>query len=150
MHAGHEHHAGGNDPPRNHDPRDPDPGPYLVQDDVAGNLENEIADEENAGAQPIHRFAELKLLQHLQLGEPHIDAVQIGHDIADHQQRYQPPAHLAIDAVLLTRRDRRRDPGGHRVFHQCLHSSSGIGRLTAGVVAVRPSQTGDDMTAHQA
>ncbi|KAG1251400.1 hypothetical protein G6F68_012289 [Rhizopus microsporus] len=49
----------------------------IPQDDVAGNLEDEVADEENARTQPIDRFAELKLLQHLQFGEAHVHAVQM-------------------------------------------------------------------------
>jgi hypothetical protein len=85
VHAGHEHHAGGNDAPGDHDARDPDLRAHFVQDDVAGNLENEVADEEDAGAQPVHRFAELQFLQHLQLGEAHVHAVQVGHHVAHHQ-----------------------------------------------------------------
>lgn len=85
VHAGHEHHARRDDAPGDHDPRDPDARADFVEDDVAGDLEQEIADEEYPRAQPVHRLAELEFLQHLQLGEAHVDAVQVGHDIADDQ-----------------------------------------------------------------
>ncbi|KAG1435801.1 hypothetical protein G6F57_020956 [Rhizopus arrhizus] len=71
-----EHEHAGQDAPRDHDARDPDPRAQPVHQQVARHFEQEVADEEHAGAQAEHGFAEAQVLRHLQLGEADVDAVQ--------------------------------------------------------------------------
>src|SRR5690606_35508776 len=75
-------------------------------------LEEEVADEEEAGAQPVHGFAELQVGEHVQLGEADVDAVEVGDDVAQHQERQQSPRHLAVQRVFL--RDGRNVGRGRR------------------------------------
>jgi len=65
-----------------------------VQDDVAGDFENEITDEKDTGAKAVHGFAELEVGQHLQFGKADVDAVQIRGNIAKEQQWQQTPRYL--------------------------------------------------------
>lgn len=48
-----EHHGGGDDTPRNHDPAQPEACADLVHDDVAGNFKKRISDKEYAGSECI-------------------------------------------------------------------------------------------------
>ncbi|MNS39450.1 hypothetical protein D3C72_717320 [compost metagenome] len=72
-----EHGAGREQPPGDHDAGDPDLRPDFFQDQIARNLENDIADKKQTGAQAESRFAELQMLEHLQFGEADVDPVQI-------------------------------------------------------------------------
>jgi hypothetical protein len=60
-------HAPGQD-----DAGKPDLGAHLLQGNIAWNLEQEIADEEDAGAKAIGGIAETQLLPHLQGGKSDI------------------------------------------------------------------------------
>jgi hypothetical protein len=55
----------GNDPPRDDHATDPHARTHPVQDDVAGNLEGEVAEEEDARADSINALAEFEIAQHL-------------------------------------------------------------------------------------
>src|SRR5262249_51237960 len=57
-------HETGNDPPGDHDPRDPDPCADLFQDQIAWDLEQEVAEEKDAGAPAIEIGAEAEILVH--------------------------------------------------------------------------------------
>ena len=50
--------------------RDPDPGADPVQQHVARHFEEEVADEEHAGAEAVDRFAEPQVGEHLQPANP--------------------------------------------------------------------------------
>ncbi|MCY1524754.1 hypothetical protein D9M68_597020 [compost metagenome] len=93
-----EHEHARQDPPRNHDARDPDAGAQPVHEQVARHFEKEIANEEHTGAQAEHGFAEPQVLRHLQFGEAHVDAIEVGDHVAEHQERHQPPEHLGVGA----------------------------------------------------
>ena len=64
-----------------------------MQDDVARHFEKEIADEKGPGA---NRVAELKVVEHLQLGEADIDPIEIGDEITYKKQGNEPPSHFRI------------------------------------------------------
>ena len=102
----HPHHGQGDEAPGHHDACDPASRPDLVQDDVAGHLEEKIADEEDARAQAINRLAEPQIRAHLQLGEADIDAIQIGQYVAEAQQGQQPPGDLTVGRVGVGSRGR--------------------------------------------
>ena len=73
----------GDDAPGDDDAADPDARADLVQHDVAGDFEGEVAEEEDAGADSVDAVAELEVAQHLELGEAYVDAVDVGDDVAD-------------------------------------------------------------------
>ena len=50
--------------------RDPDARPDPVQDHVARHFEEEVADEEDAGAEAVDRFAEAQVLSICSLAKP--------------------------------------------------------------------------------
>src|SRR5580698_7389537 len=89
-----------NDPPGDHDACDPDARADLFQEDVGGDFEQEISDEEQSRAQSESGFAQTERLVHVQLGEADIDAIEIGYEIAQDQERNQPRHDLADDTLL--------------------------------------------------
>lgn len=93
---GHEHHGRRDDAPRDHDPRDPDACAHAVQDHVARHFKEEVTDEEDAGAEPVDGLAELEVVEHLQLGKAHVDAIEIRDHVAQQQERNQAPRHFAV------------------------------------------------------
>ena len=70
-----------------------------MKQQVARYFEDEVADEENAGTQTVGGVAELQRTLHLKLREADVDAVKVGGDVADEEQRNQPHADLAVDRV---------------------------------------------------
>ena len=70
-------------------------GPTF-KEEVAGNLENEIADEENTGGQSVNRVTEAELLLHLELCETHIHSIQKAEDVTDEQERHQAPGDFGV------------------------------------------------------
>jgi len=51
-----------------------------MQDDVARHLEQDVSEKKYAGAEPVDGLAERQLLLHLELGEAHVDPIQIGRE----------------------------------------------------------------------
>ena len=76
--------------------RDPHARAEFFQEDVAGDLEEEIADEEDAGAGGESGVAQREILEHLQLGEADIDAIEIGEDVAEEEEREQADVGLVV------------------------------------------------------
>ena len=72
-------------------------GADLLEKQVARHLEEEVADEEDAGAQSVYRIAEAQIGFHLELSEADIDPIQIREDVTDEQKRNQSPRYLGID-----------------------------------------------------
>src|ERR1700738_4729372 len=94
----HEDHHRGNYPPRDHDPCDPQARTKLLHQDVARDLENKISNEKNARSQPVNSIADRwKIRLHLQLREADIHSIEVGSDVADEQQRNNPPSDFSID-----------------------------------------------------
>ena len=71
-----------------------------MQRQIAGHLEDEVAKEENARAQAVNCLAELQVVEHLQLGKADVDAVQIGRDVANEQQRQQAPGDARVGGIF--------------------------------------------------
>ena len=134
-----EHHAGRQDRPAHHDARDPAPCAHAMQHHVAGNLEQEVADEEDARAEAVHRVGELQRLLHAQLGESDVDAVEIGRDVAQEQQRDQPPRHLAVHGIGMQRAVMVRSDRGHRDL-RCFAYAAILGLLGAACSGETPMQ----------
>src|SRR6202011_5736865 len=112
----HESREAGEDAPLDDGGRDPDPRTDLFQDQVAGNLEQEIAEEENAGAPAVDIGAEAEVLVHGQCGEGNVAAVDIGDAVGQRDQRKQPPGYFCNRSAL----DRLRILHVHEVFSRGL------------------------------
>ena len=76
--AGDEGGGGGEQAPGDHDPGDPQAGADFLHDDVAGNLEDEVAPEEDAGGEAEVRRTHVQVATHGQGGEAHVDAIDVG------------------------------------------------------------------------
>ncbi|MDR6355279.1 hypothetical protein Q3H58_001950 [Pseudomonas psychrotolerans] len=91
-----EGHRHGDDRPAEHDAGDPKARAVAVQQQIAGHLEEEVAPEEHAGAKGVDGIAEAEVAQHVQLGEADVDAIQVGGDVAQQQDRQDAQHHLAV------------------------------------------------------
>jgi hypothetical protein len=83
-------------PPQNHDAGDPDLGPNLLQDEIAGHLENEVANEKDARSGAIRRIVDAEIVLHLELGESDVNAIYVRQGVTEEEIRYHPPRHFAI------------------------------------------------------
>jgi len=104
--TGDKHHGCRGDTPGNHDAGDPAFRTDLVQNHVARNFEQEIADEKDAGAEAVDGIAEAEIALHLQLGEADVDAVQIGEHKTDHQKGHEAQRDATIQFGFCILRDR--------------------------------------------
>ena len=100
---GHEHHARGDDAPAEHDSQQRLARADLLEHQIAGHFEEEVADEEDAGAQAVDGVAEGQRLLHLQLRVADVDAVEVGDEVADDQQRHDAPADLRKHRLVARR-----------------------------------------------
>jgi hypothetical protein len=75
-----------------------------MQDQVARHFEDEIADEEDAGAQTVDGVAHVQGGQHLQLREADVHAVEIPAQVAQHDERHDAPADPAVYVGARRRR----------------------------------------------
>jgi hypothetical protein len=60
-------------------------------------LKKEVAGEEHARAQSVNGVGQIKLPLHLERGEAHVDAIEIGHDVEQKKKRHQTPGQPAND-----------------------------------------------------
>jgi hypothetical protein len=79
----HEAHQHGDDAPRNHYAGNPTAGAPLLDQDAAGNLEQKIAPEKNAGAEAENLISERQLVLHLQRRIADVNAIEISNDKED-------------------------------------------------------------------
>ena len=96
--ARHEHHRHRGDAPEDHDARDPAPGADALQNQVARDLEQEVAEEEQPGAGAIDLGRQSEIGLHVPGGETDVDAVQIRHHVGQEEERHQPARHRGDDA----------------------------------------------------
>jgi len=92
-----ESHQGRDDSPTDHDAGDPEPGSGAVEDDVAGDFEEEVAKEEDAGAGGKDGVREPGDVVHGQFGETDVDAVDVGEDVTGEENGDEPEGNLAVD-----------------------------------------------------
>src|SRR5262249_18205208 len=93
-------HRHGRKTPGNHDARDPAPRAKAIEQEIARHLEKHIADYEKAGAEPVGCVAERQIPLQFDLGEADIDAVKKGKQVADDNERHEPPGDSANDIFL--------------------------------------------------
>jgi hypothetical protein len=98
--------------PGDEDAGDPDPRAEADQQKVARQLAQDVAEEEDAGAEAEFRGGEAEILVHGERGEADIHAVEEGREIADHQDRQDAPSGLGDDVGSLVHIGFPRN-GGH-------------------------------------
>ena len=99
------------DSPRHRDPGQPAPRPEAHQGEVGRDLDQHVADEEDARRQTEHRRRHLKIGAHFGFGDAEIGAVEVIDEVQRHQQRHQPHRHPSQGRRLQCV-TRQRD--GHR------------------------------------
>ena len=88
-HRRHRHEA-----PDDHDARHPEPRSHLVENQVAGNLEQAVAEEEQASPDPVGGVAQVQVALKLPRGESDVHAVDVGDDVADECEGDDAAGHL--------------------------------------------------------
>ena len=86
-------------PPGDEDPGDPFAGAELVHASIARNLQQGIAEKENARAEAVGRLGQPDVALHAELGETDVVAVQVGNEVEQDNQRHDAAADLAERAV---------------------------------------------------
>jgi hypothetical protein len=66
-----------------------------VQREIAGHLEEEVGDEEHAGAEPVDGPREAEIGLELVLGEGDVHPVQVGDDVEAQQDGHEADSDLA-------------------------------------------------------
>src|SRR5712692_8241973 len=79
--GGHSHNA-----PAEQNAGDPDACSDLMQQEIARNFKDDIADEENPGYEPKLLAGDSQFLVHRQGGKPNVDAVEKGHDVKNEEK----------------------------------------------------------------
>jgi hypothetical protein len=101
-----EHRRHRHEPPHDHDPRDPQPRAHALEQQVARNLEDAVAEEEQSGADPVRGVAQMQVALQRVRGEPDVDAVDVGDDVADEGEGDEPPRDARDDEPLFGRGQR--------------------------------------------
>ncbi len=83
------------DAPADHDAGNPAACPDTLEEEVAGDLEQAVAEEEQAGADTVLSRAEAEVALELARGEADVHSVDVGHDVANESERDQPAADAA-------------------------------------------------------
>ena len=117
----------GDNPPGDHDPRDPQARAHFFQDYVARDLDQDIAPEEEARCHAVYRRVETEIFVHGQRGEADIDPVEIGEKVGKRGKRQnaqvdfahcrlfdRPIHHSPREYRLLTVSNRHYLPGSVR------------------------------------
>ena len=77
-----------------------------MEDEIARDFEREVADEEHPCSEAVDGFAEPEVAEHLQPREADVDAVKVGGDVAEHDERQQPPGDFAVGGDFVGGRRR--------------------------------------------
>ena len=99
--AAHQGHAAGENSPGGHDDGDPAARPEAQQDEVAGNFEECVAKEEEAGTGAVDGVGESQVAADGERCEAEIDAVEIGENVKREEKWDEPPENPAQNAVGL-------------------------------------------------
>ena len=94
-----EERGGRNEAPENHERSNPAAGANAFEDDVAGHLKKEIAEEKYSSAKAIDRIAEVELGFHLQGGKTDIDTIEISNDVEKEKERKETQAEFGQERV---------------------------------------------------
>src|SRR6185312_3655300 len=87
----HEDRRGGNHAPADHDPREPHARADAIEDHVARDLEQAVAEEQNAGAVAELGRRQPELAVHRQRGEADVVPVEVVEDVREGEDGQQAP-----------------------------------------------------------
>ena len=88
------------DPPRDHNAGNPEPRAPALHNQRAGNFEEEVTEEKNAGAKTDDRVVEPRqILHHRELREGDIGAIHERDDVGDKKERNESPVGFAAGAI---------------------------------------------------
>ena len=93
--------------PGDHDAADPEARSDLVQDDGGGDFEGEVAGEEDARAEAEHPRRQANFVVHGEGGEAHVDAVEEGDEVEQHQEGNEAASDFANRALFEKAGSRR-------------------------------------------
>ncbi len=82
-----ECHARGHQAPGQHDPGQPDACADFLQEDVGGDFEQRVSDEEQAGPKAVGGSADAQVMFHVTTHEADVDPVDVVDDEHDDEQR---------------------------------------------------------------
>jgi hypothetical protein len=99
----HEHHRRGGKPPQHHDAQQRLARADSFEQQVAGDFEKKITEEEDARAEAVDGIAEGERLLHLQLRVADVDTIEIRDHVGDQKQWDQSPADLRIHRMASPR-----------------------------------------------
>jgi hypothetical protein len=96
-----ERHPRGDDSPGDHDARDPHPRPESPSSRLLGTRTGRSRRRRcPRRSRTSPREAEIRV--HRQRSEPNVHAIEVGHEIAEHQERNQPAVDLLRDGAHET------------------------------------------------
>jgi hypothetical protein len=87
--VGNKGHQAGEQSPAQHDAGDPFARAEAFEQQIGRHLEDEIGDEEDAGAEAESGLRQAEILVHGERGKAHIDPVEIGDEVADDEEGYE-------------------------------------------------------------
>jgi hypothetical protein len=97
-----EHHGCSHKTPDDHDPGNPDTGSDPLQDQVAGDFKQKIANEEKTGTQTVNTseygIINAQHLPELQFCKTNVNTVDVCNDIAKEKKGNQPPGDFGINS----------------------------------------------------
>ncbi len=100
-----KHEGHGDEAPEDHDAGDPDAGADAMEDEVAGDFKDEVADEEEAGAEAENAAEDFIVNAEdsleMEFGKADVDAVDVGDDVAEKKQGHEPETDAPGDGALL-------------------------------------------------
>src|SRR6516162_9092734 len=84
----------GHNPPGNQDTGNPDASSDFVQQQITGDLKEEVAEKENSEDQSILLAGNSELFVHRQRCKPNVDAVEKANDVKEKNERDDPGLHF--------------------------------------------------------
>jgi hypothetical protein len=118
-----QRHGASHDPPGDHDAHDPDARAEAMQRKIARDLEGDVAEKEDPGAEAEHRRREAEVLVHVERGEADIHPVEEVDRVGEAEERDQADNGFA-------------DRGGKgRVFALIARDFAGAARVLAHILA---------------
>jgi hypothetical protein len=87
-----ESHRSRHQSPGDHDPGDPSPSAYLLEEEIARHLEKKIAEEKDAGPKAVVFGVEPQGFRHTTgRREAHVSAIDVSDQVDYDDKRQQPP-----------------------------------------------------------
>src|SRR5262249_5166333 len=124
-----EPHQHGDDAPAHEDPSDPDPGADPVEQEVARNLEQAVAEEEDADEESERLARDPELAVHRERREADVDPIEKRNDVQREEHRQEPGSNEANrlwgDLDGRCGADRRLAQSRGRVFRGALPQFAG-------------------------